>query len=541
MEGENAVFEEILKKLPSYKIYNEFNSGDNIAKDSICKEEDYEKCPDKKACINLCKKIERNFKNLSEKRESEDYEKSCSHHTYWVNEEIMNLFKTNSQNSVEDIVNKFVKLGSILTETYRINNCNYYFAHKNLIDIKNKNEEKYLYDYFTNYESIRSKYTCNNVTIDKYKKYISAISNIYSIKEVDCCKSGMLTCPHYFLKCDKDFNPTNLLNELHSNEKESCNGLKYITTEPTNEQPDTAALDQEYMNSFYITACPILSNEKSSTNNRGMGCNLFRAKVNISSSVTADESNTQQAISTMSSADVQVLISSVYSESSQSQKSENQMHENGQVKKNNMSPEETIDDDVRWNFVKGTLNCLPNTQEKDEYGLCEYMEELVESGFFIKEKDSKGYKFKIGKKWDPRYLIRAGKNKRLWKSLKSGLRGFRNSGYYHVIKPNKAMDIDIQNTNGQINSGNYEKYNILNNTLFRISIGVTLVTGLILVFFLYYKFTPFGSRVGKIRKRKKRYRSNFADLNREIRSRKFLKRTYRHSVRRRFSVVNTDQ
>ncbi|SBT01727.1 PIR Superfamily Protein [Plasmodium malariae] len=203
-----------------------------------------------------------------------------------------------------------------------------------------------------------------------------------------------------------------------------------------------------------------------------------------------------------------------------------------------MSPEEKTDYSIRWNFGKGTLTCQSNASENDDYGLCEYMEELVEDGFFIKEKVSGGYRFKKGKIWDPKHLVRIGKTKR---RLKSSSSSFRDLGNSQIIMLKKDMQTYSHIPNRQIYSGNYVEYNILRNVFVRISIVVSLVMGFIFIFFLYLKFTPFGSCLGKIKKRKKRYSTNFTVLNQERLQKRFIKRTYRNSSRRRFSVVNVER
>ncbi|SBS94661.1 PIR Superfamily Protein [Plasmodium malariae] len=524
---EQINYEEILKHLPSNKIYKEFKSEiSEVDNNFNCDKFESVKTEYKVNCINLCKKVARNLKKIPEEDKLWSYNHRCLHYIYWVYEEIWKLFeKSSPEEDVKAVVNEFRNLQTSLTEDYWILNCNYDFDDEALNGLNNKKDEKYLYDYFVNHEFIKSKNFCNSVENDKYKKYLNGIKGLYNQKKKNCCDKKVSKCPNYFLNCADEFDPNKLLNELDSMEKGGCNGLKDITSETTKNEPDSMEFDQDFMNSFYFTGCRILSNERSSTNNGGMPCNLFRANVNVSRSITADGGNTQQDISDSSSREVQMIISSEYSEIFQPQKSRNQFRVSDPVKKNNMLSEENTDNNVRWNFGKGTLTCQSNASENDDYGLCAYMEELVEEGFFIREKDTGGYKFKKGKNWNPKYLVNIAKTKRRSKSFSSRIRDL---GHSHVIKLTNAMQPDILNPNRQMNSGSYEEYNILSNTFVRISTIVAL-------------FTPFGSCLGKVKKRKKRFRTNFDLLNTERLPRRFIKRTYRHSYRRRFSVINVEQ
>ncbi|SBT79089.1 PIR protein, partial [Plasmodium malariae] len=143
MEAEK---DEILQKLPSNELYEEFNSENNYISNSICKEADYIKCVDQGACFKLCKKVERNFKSLYEMGSSKKNYDRCSHFKYWVYKAIKNLFKPNSEDGyVKNVTDIFINLRSTLSETYRIHNCNYFFIEKSLNELNEKIKQKYLY------------------------------------------------------------------------------------------------------------------------------------------------------------------------------------------------------------------------------------------------------------------------------------------------------------------------------------------------------------------------------------------------------------
>ncbi|SBS92916.1 PIR Superfamily Protein [Plasmodium malariae] len=536
---EDYEYDEILQKLPSHKIYNELNNVDNnVVISSVCKREDYKECGDMDTCLNICKKIEKNLKYLSEIRKLEVYYNRCSHYMYWVYKEIWNLFKSNSNpNNVEAVITEFLNLQSSLTRDYGILNCHYNFSKKSLEVLKTKNEEKYLFDYFTNFEYIRTKETCDKVDIDKYIKYLNFIRDLYNGKK-DCCVKNISKCPNYFLNCGNELDPSKLLSELHSEKEKNCGRLKSIISNTSEEKPDSTPFSEEFMESIYITRCPILSSGESSSNNSGVLCNLSRTYMNPRRSVN-ETGKTVQEIRENISPEAQVEISSTSLSEAPSEKNKKQEGDSITEKINLISFDEKPDKAFRWNFGKGKLSCSPKKPENDEYGTCKYMEELVKDGYFVKAEDSEGYKFKRGPLWNPKYLVNISRNKRQEKLGKIRSLHLRHSRRLEAIIHKKTEISDARNSNGYVVPENNRKY-ILQNTFFRISIVVAAVMGIIFVFYLYFKFTPFGSHIGKIKKRKKRYRTNFAELNTERIPRRFIKRTYRNSERRRFSVVNIE-
>ncbi|SBT01634.1 PIR Superfamily Protein [Plasmodium malariae] len=530
MEGDESVFDEILKRLPSYEAYSKFNSDINLTKNSICKEENYAKCVDKVACTNLCKKIERNFKYLSEISKSKDYNSHCLNHTYWVNEEIRNLFKSGSSNNIEDIVKEFVRLGSFLSTNYRINNCNY-FVHKSLEKLNNRKKEKYLYDYFTNYSIIKSKNTCTDVSINKYKSYINAISKLYEDKKSSCCWNNASFCPHYFLKCDDEYKPNNLLSALRSTGMENCDGLESLRkTKTVEKELHSKFFEEEFLDSILFTTCNI--NKES----RDLPCSLVSASYltrNMNVVENSEEQRNNERFSGGKKAEYSV-IPEVVEQHEEIRKKAGLI--SSETINNMISPPKGKQIDLRWKLdAEGKLHCPTKKSKGDTLGLWRYVEELVKRDILMKEANSEVYRLKEGKTWPTQalniFVKRIGENES----------AERYSGRIQVLNSNQITFSDDKNSFDQENIGKYTESNILQNTFVRISIVTALVMGIIFVLFFYVKFTPFGSCIGKARKRKKRYRNNFSELSTQRFPRRFIKRTYRNSERRRFSVVNIQE
>ncbi|SBS98387.1 PIR Superfamily Protein [Plasmodium malariae] len=530
---DEEVYDEILKRLPSYKIYEEY--GSKVIGESYginCNIFNSVKKEYKNKCINLCNKVVRNLENLPEKVKSGNYKDYCRHYIYWIYKEIREMFKNDVNDSyITDIITKFIELQSTLTETYRIYNCSYKFVNKNLSEMNKKKEEKYLYEYFTNYDIIKSRDICTSVDINNYKKYLSSIRDLYNKKKRECCEKKISTCPEYFLHCGDEVNPNNLLSVLESPNDNSCNGLEdFKETKTSKEKLESSDFDQDFLDQILFTNCPITNESKE------LPCRFVRASSFIRKNMIAIESSGQQRNSDKSPSEGQNSEISIDSEVEKEHEKIRKIVGLSTEAVNYPSlPKTASYMDIRWKLDKdGKLHCPAENPEKDTSVLCMYVEELVKRGILIKDEKSGIYRLKKGKTWATQPLnidIRREKGKYSIQSY---------SGRLQVLKPDQIMVADARSSIGQEHYGNDKAYNILQNIFFRVGTAISLVMGLILVFFLYFRFTPFGSCVDKNRKRKKRHKTNFVELNTKRLSRRFIKRTYRNSGRRRFSVVNIE-
>ncbi|SBS91695.1 PIR Superfamily Protein, partial [Plasmodium malariae] len=480
MEMEEQIYDEILEKLPSKTIYDEFNSqGNYVVMNSVCNSEDYEQCNDRVSCINLCKKIERNFKSLYEMRNSGNYNERCSHYIYWVYKEIKNLFKSDSpKDKVKTVVNAFLKLQSSLTRNYRVHNCSYNFKDNDINELNNKKKEKQLYDYFTNYDSIKTKDICNKFELDKYKKYLNAISDLYEEKKSKCCKEGFLLCPSYFLKCNEDFKPSNLLSALESRNSESCNGLeKFKETKRSEKKLESSDFETGFLEQILFTNCHI---KDTSTD---LSCGLVSAYSLTRKSGNEVENNEQHRNSDISSLEDKKRISFIDPVA---------VEQHASVRRKVGYSIETVHDgsrseinrntDLRWKLDEnGRLRCPAKNPEKDALGLCMYVEELVKQDILAKDEKSGIYRLKKDKTWATQPLNIVIRRERGKFSIQ------RYSGRLQVLKADQIMVADDRSSIGQEHYGNDKEYNILQNIFFRVGTAISLVMGLILVFFLYFR------------------------------------------------------
>ncbi|SCO72147.1 VIR protein [Plasmodium vivax] len=261
--GDNE-WADVLTELASNEIYTELNKNITTSDDSLIKH-----CKDLKTendgIKTLCKKIERNLKKLSEtdKIKKERYRDRCLYFNWWVFDEI---YKASNRNEGKPINTS--DIDKLLLEW---NEINYYLINQDY----NKNYEsllpagsnaaggdnnggsvdsrgrwkpkpptrlfsngefskykpcfynpvctldrckdiKELYDYFKKFEKIKENISTKNEKCEKYNKYLAYIKVLYEKhkKEYNCCDIfwGNL-CQDYF-KCEKEYDPNNLLRSL---------------------------------------------------------------------------------------------------------------------------------------------------------------------------------------------------------------------------------------------------------------------------------------------------------------------------------------
>ncbi|SBT85525.1 PIR protein [Plasmodium malariae] len=510
-------YDEILKDSNPYKIYEELNKQVKNATDGqYCSEFENVEQDYRDKSVKLCKKVTNLLEFVYEKDKSKDFKDYCSHYKYWVYQEINKLFNEHSSKSdIDDVIKKFNKLQTVLFTKHKKRDCSYRFDYNTFEGLKYNIEEKYLYDYFKNYNTIKSSETCKKCNNSKYKEYLKFISDIYNNVKEDCCLYGTSVCDNYFLTCDDKFDPRKLLSALLSKGSVNCDGLSNITSNFDEEKLNSMVTDPKILNSITYGTCFNLNNhELTSSNAKYPHCSLLATSVTLNRSVPTDGNAGRALLDSGSpldgvnllTGDGQVGENSPQEAASQGEprtKTRGGDSHSPEELKQEATAEEDAPDTFRWKFDGGgTLQCQTKSRGKNEEVLCEYMDVLIEGTFATHMKDTKSYKVKAGISWTE-----------------------------DDLKPAREIVRKRRSAN---------ESNILNNIFFRISTAVTLVMGIIFIFYLFFKFTPFGSRLRRHRKRKQRYRLDFADLSTRKRPRRFLKRTYRHSDRRRFNVVNIE-
>ncbi|SBS96719.1 PIR Superfamily Protein [Plasmodium malariae] len=504
MEIEDSDYDEILKDSSPYKIYEELNKQvKNVTDDPYCSEFKNLKQDYKDKSVELCKKVTQLLDFVFKKDKSKEFKDYCSHYKYWVYQEVRNLFNGGTSDSdIQDVIKKFNKLQTDLFTKHGKRDCSYRFDIENLQGLNYKVQEKYLYDYFKNYNNIKTSETCNKCKNGKYKEYLEGIKSLYENEKENCCFPETWDCSNYFLTCKSEFDPSKLLSAFLSKGNGSCDGLSSITANFDEEKLNSVVTDQEVLNSITHGACINLNNsERASDNTTQQNFCLLAASAILTRNVPTDGIDRPEM--TDRESPLRTANSGFREDLAEGDLPKRDALQEGQLDakgKGGDSPNTQVNGKVlsnrvvlaeyRWSFKPGgKLDCRSKSKNKDIMRLCGYMDELVEGNFATQIEGTGAYKVQAGRSWTEDDLKLA--RERLWKRRSAN------------------------------------ESNILNNIFVRISTGVTL-------------FTPFGSRLRRHRKRQQRYKLDFTDLSTPKRPRRFLKRTYRHSDRRRFNVVNIE-
>ncbi|VUZ93922.1 PIR protein [Plasmodium vivax] len=220
-------FVDIYKKLPSYKNYEKFDESINgTTYNKYCTNIETLGI-EKDNLTTFCKKFAKNLKELSTfKNIGKNAHDRCLSVRYWFYYELKKILGTHDYSAhQEQIINSFINVESnIYDELVKENNKD-----KCPIEIKTdfekEKEEKILYDYFNNYSTI---FDCNNSSNDekcsKYCQYVKEINGKYIENQKKCCGVNYLNCGDYF-NCNGKYNPLVLIHKLKCNNIEKVKSL----------------------------------------------------------------------------------------------------------------------------------------------------------------------------------------------------------------------------------------------------------------------------------------------------------------------------
>ncbi|SCO66342.1 VIR protein [Plasmodium vivax] len=441
LEIKDETYDEILKDSPSHSIYNDLNNED--------KQEDYKDICDKFNSVSnssvdnssktLCKKIIKNLKNIKKLKDGEHNER-CMHYQYWIYHEVKKMFKEKSDyQHVDAIVNKFSDIENEIYKKSDHYGCRYYFHHKDIKELNDKMEEKYLYDYFKNHASIKTKKTCERVKSNEYKKYLNYIKDLFIKHTQDkCCFYG--DC-HSYINCDDMYNPDKLISKLTSNNNESCENLEKedASLKSGNEAASGSSNENDKI-PFYFMKCKF--------EEKGVytGCAL-----------------------------VETHLEDTGKSASSGTSGKNPNSENSAEGKDTTSPEK---EDLRWKLGTRRVPHKSNTGKENVYDVIEYSDELHENKITIRRKDFGTYKLKDK---EP-------------KSYEAFLEKIEELEFNSDNGPPKGIPNDVTflgKTIKELDKNNI--FNMLNNSYVRFGMSSTLGLGIFILLFVYFKFTPLGS------------------------------------------------
>ncbi|KNA01757.1 hypothetical protein PVNG_05609 [Plasmodium vivax North Korean] len=227
--------EDLLKDLPSHKIYSELNEiFQNESKSASHCSKLWPFKNNKEEMKNLCKRIAWNLEKLSGILRKDENDVRCSYFNHWMYNEIWKLVRTESNYEIDKkAILKLAAIGYDINKELSGPFCSYkYYEDENFSDWK---KMKNLHDYFKNFDDIKKKIDSDG---DKYKKYLKYISEIYDNYKDECCDPALDKfefSPIYF-KCGYDYHPEKLLSLLEPNnaisgDRALVKGLKELNTQ----------------------------------------------------------------------------------------------------------------------------------------------------------------------------------------------------------------------------------------------------------------------------------------------------------------------
>ncbi|SBS96787.1 PIR Superfamily Protein [Plasmodium malariae] len=264
-------WEKILVGSPSYYIYEQFDNDVNEAKyDNYCSPFKNSGNGADLEYFKLCKKMSRNTDILSKFHDKNEFTTLCSHYRYWTYYNLKRVLgEITDNNKAKPIIQKFMQSQNNINEIYNAYYCKYDFKNDIFQRLNIMNEEKYLYDYFQNYDSIKTSDTCNVVTSDKYEIYLKYIITLYNKRkgEDECCYGSFLIgCEDYF-KCDDEFDPKKLLSTLNSNISKKCGNLTNSqTTLTSGVTSHSGSSKADFRSSIYLVRCTDIPKDRPSDN-----------------------------------------------------------------------------------------------------------------------------------------------------------------------------------------------------------------------------------------------------------------------------------
>ncbi|GAW84608.1 variable surface protein [Plasmodium gonderi] len=315
-------------------------------------------------------------------------------------------------------------------------------------------EMKHLYEYFRNYDAININVNCEKMENYLYLKYLKYINSLYKMHKNECCSYGAELCTDYFLRCDKAYNPQNLISALESRNREECKRIKESIKPNTSEDSQTInANSEDNMFIKYLTCSRVNDSE---FKNKGLRCQEPQHSPHLKNQhsprgpVKNQQTSASQLYGKQITLDGKTVNAVLISDNHRKITGEN---ENSATRENPESPRTSnlytffpeVTRSARKNYIREAKTACSDGKTTSEY--C---------------RKSKKYKAIINSaNYNSKYIT-------------------NESGVGNV--DDDTFTIDSSSTNS-----------ILQNLPFRIGVVILITLGAIFTFFLYYKFTPFGS------------------------------------------------
>ncbi|KMZ87993.1 VIR protein [Plasmodium vivax] len=215
---------EVLKTLPSYKQYTEFNNDiDNdlnrYSKYCDVIKSHFAKYP---GLDTVCKKFARNFTSLSTVFLHDNIkDKRCDYLNYWAYDQIIDIINGRSDLIYYDAFPKILTVwNSMKNMNFWTNKCNSddILPHVTVTDFVNRKD---LHDYCEDCETIKNEIIKLNNGCNEYCNFLLSKVDLFKHFDGICPNANTSECPKFFVTC-KECNPETLFKELQCKEKKEC-------------------------------------------------------------------------------------------------------------------------------------------------------------------------------------------------------------------------------------------------------------------------------------------------------------------------------
>ncbi|GAB69963.1 CYIR protein [Plasmodium cynomolgi strain B] len=136
----------------------------------------------------------------------------------------MNMFKNISETNYDsNVLEKFLKVQDTFFKEKKYYGCKYAIKTKNFEYYQEMNDKKDLYDYFSNYNTIRKNIEYESGPLDTFEEYVKHIKQLYDKYKVNCLDHfdyWLSDCPYYF-KREDEYDPQIFLSKLDCYSKNS--------------------------------------------------------------------------------------------------------------------------------------------------------------------------------------------------------------------------------------------------------------------------------------------------------------------------------
>ncbi|KMZ96634.1 hypothetical protein PVNG_02030 [Plasmodium vivax North Korean] len=213
----------VLKGSASFGLYKKFNK--EVGEDNKhCNEFNSIAKSYNNEAYKLCNKINQNLDHLHKIVVPETRRYDCLHYKYWINNELINMFKSGSENKYDsEVLGKFLNVQDTFINEKKYYGCKYEINTTDFKYLEEMNERKDLNDYFNNYNFIIKDMNCKSDNVGTFKEYLKHIKELYNKYKDNCLNQfdyWFSDCRSYFRRGD-EYDPQIMLSKLECNSENS--------------------------------------------------------------------------------------------------------------------------------------------------------------------------------------------------------------------------------------------------------------------------------------------------------------------------------